>query len=1004
MNTRRNELLDVIGKYFNKLPIWIRFLVTTRPERSIANSLKYLHPMLLEPKYNENLEDIRLYFEEHLNHMLQAENQEPILNELVKKSEGVILCAQFLVDFIKKNLSILTLEQLDSTLPSGISSVYQSYFKRLETELFKELKITEEQFLSFLSVLAAAKEPLPLGFVSKLLFSGGLSSTVQRKVKKAIACLSSLLPIHDDCVHFFHKSVKDWLADKSCYGQHDFSVDENEGQLILSRLCVDEFEDVKRNGVESSQQFINTTMYALQHGVQHLLLLDEDTRSCSFENLVNKYVLDIELVYAKLCVNSTIASEDICSVKKLLHKQEGSNAFCVERQKNLEILLFLLRKHSQELDRRPCVIFQTLLNEGGHKLSSEASNLLDTKYSGLSYMEYLNKSDLRGAVQTRFYCSSIVACFDVAPRSDYMVCECFNGMIQLWSLDTGKLMWKRPILKRKRFVRFYTSKYPYRSFLSRSAHFLSFFRSVVFLPFKDFILPGVLSQAYSFDGELNRLFVESNCSFSVCSVSGDKMLTDCPENAKCLIMWNLNNGREITRVTRDEEVSSFAWSQDGRLLAISHSSGSICLLDAMNGFRTLAEMVASKRCGVIKFSPDQRFLFCCHFAGEESPGEYFLFCLIISENNHEHFSLDVSSDGVAYEAWKFESRSESGFLLGDPFGFFSDMNFAFVLGDQTVLVTRGSPPENVIEMLHRDELAKDREDTGTIVLQLAFSLNCKTLYVVSTESGRRHITAWDVLSGKLKAEKNSGSEVSNECCPLAVRKGVLVRTSSDSLELWNFELSECVRSWTDVGRITEMIPISDERVVCAEREASEVLILDTTDEYRVSTMTLDGEFMTCNTKGQLITFDHSFPHSVRLWQGQTVLWGKCCLDVGLWFPRAAVFSPSAQFVLIIDGRYLHEQIVYVLDAVSGDPLRMLRVSPRICGCKFVSEEECVLLTNDTRSGTRLQMFNLRTGKLLSVMDMEHEVSCLASCPGKGLIAIGLEYSKMKFKVIQVRLP
>ena len=105
------------------------------------------------------------------------------------------------------------------------------------------------------------------------------------------------------------------------------------------------------------------------------------------------------------------------------------------------------------------------------------------------------------------------------------------------------------------------------------------------------------------------------------------------------------------------------------------------------------------------------------------------------------------------------------------------MNFAFVLGDQTVLVTRGSPPENVIEMLHRDELAKDREDTGTIVLQLAFSLNCKTLYVVSTESGRRHITAWDVLSGELKAEKNSGSEVSSECCPLAVREGVLVRTS-----------------------------------------------------------------------------------------------------------------------------------------------------------------------------------------------------------------------------------
>ena len=61
--------------------------------------------------------------------------------------------------------------------------------------------------------------------------------------------------------------------------------------------------------------------------------------------------------------------------------------------------------------------------------------------------------------------------------------------------------------------------------------------------------------------------------------------------------------------------------------------------------------------------------------------------------------------------------------------------------------------------------------------------------------------------------------------------------------------------------------------------------------------------------------------------------------------------------------------------------------------------------NDTRSGNRrLQMFNVRTGNLLSVMDMEHRVSSLASCPEKGLIAIGLERSKFTFKVIQVHLP
>ena len=225
----RSDLVDVIAKYFNKLPPWIRFLVTTRPEINIVEKLRDLQPLLLESNNEENLKDIRIYFEHQLSDMFHAENHDVISEELVRKSEGVILCAQFLVDFIRKNFSILTLEQLDSTLPSGISSVYQSYFKRPESELCRELQIAEDHFFSFLSAITVSREPLPLGFVSKLLLLGTLSPTVQRKVNQAIACISSLLPVDDGCIHFFHKSVKDWLTDEEAYGQHNFNVNKSEG-------------------------------------------------------------------------------------------------------------------------------------------------------------------------------------------------------------------------------------------------------------------------------------------------------------------------------------------------------------------------------------------------------------------------------------------------------------------------------------------------------------------------------------------------------------------------------------------------------------------------------------------------------------------------------------------------------------------------------------------------------------------------------------------------------
>ena len=105
--------------------------------------------------------DVKLLFEKQLNDVISQDHQEVIINELVKKSEGVILYAYLLVHFIKEEVLLLTPEQLNITLPSGISSVYETYFRRLKTELCKELKAKEEHFLSFLSALTAARKPLP---------------------------------------------------------------------------------------------------------------------------------------------------------------------------------------------------------------------------------------------------------------------------------------------------------------------------------------------------------------------------------------------------------------------------------------------------------------------------------------------------------------------------------------------------------------------------------------------------------------------------------------------------------------------------------------------------------------------------------------------------------------------------------------------------------------------------------------------------------------------------
>ena len=1004
----RNELLDVIANYFQTLPLWIRFLVTTRPEINIAESLMNLHPLQLDPNVKENAKDIHLCFEKQISHLLQSEHRGNILQALVQKSEGVMLYAHYLVDFIKKEVSVLTPELLDSILPSGISSVYHSYLKRLETELCTKLNVMEDPFLTFLSAVAASREPLPLGFVSKLLLPG--KSLARRKVNVAISCVSTLLPVQDECIHFFHKSVKDWLIEKSNYGQHHFSVEEKDGHKVLSKLCIDELDEAKRKGVDGAH-FSDTTKYALRHGVQHMLQL-EDARVCSLEEVVTKFVLDVDLVYAKLCVNVTAAFEDIVCVQKKAGVEEFHGA--------LNALLLLLRKHIATLEKLPHAIFQTLLNEGGPELSSEASHLLGTKYSELACMEYLNKEDLQGCVQTRFDCSSRVACFDVSPQLSYMVCECSDETIQLWSLHTSQQLWKRDAKVWKDYCCNWSYFHPpcrrmenyYCYYECNEDPPWSLYRSVVFHPTEDLVLPGILSHAYTFDGNLKPLFLSSKCRFSVCSISADKMkmLTDCTNDAKSVIMWSLTDGSEMSRFTWSDDIVSFAWSRNGRLLAISDLSGSIGLLDVMHDYRPLLQTTISVVCGMIKFSPDCRCLYCLVF---DSPGgRCDLFRLTFNMENLGDFSLDVlpNCDKVSYQPWEFESRSETGFLSGDPFCLPSEIysihsewpGLAFVLNELSVL--RVAFDSNVIEMLQLHELTNGSAGVlKTIVRKVVLSLNGGTLFLMTTTDGSpATLMGWDISSGMFKPGKGvlEDTDGLDKYNFVAVREGVLLQTSRDTLELWNVELSKCIRSWTDLGHITEVIAISEERVACDG--GKEVIIVHTAREGIESTIPIYGHFVACNGKCQVITADDV---ELQMRCGDKVLW-KMSLRPFFRHFLCVTFSPSEQYCV------LRHKELYVLDVVSGKVLRNLHVCLSkfdyflFCDydCKFISDEECVVYIGDVSIGYFLQLVNVKSGDLLSEIALESRVYSLAACPRERLIAVGLGDSKAKFKVLRVKLP
>ena len=1019
----RNELLEVIVSHFCKLPMWIRFLVTSRPERNIAKTLRHLQPFQLEAEDEQNQNDIKRFIGKKLECIPEVENTNEIVEYLVEKSEGLMLYAHFLLLYIEENPLVLTQGDEKGSLPLGIFAVYHRYFKRLESELLTELGIKEDSFLNFLSALAASREPLPINFASRLLLSSTTAMAHKRKLLKAINSVSSLLPVRGDRLHIFHKSIKDWLTDECCYGAHDFIVDEKEGHRILAELCAAEFDILVQRRVAKSlcdAQFNDKTLYALQHGVRHMLEVDEDTRRDGIEDVVRKYVINQELVFAKLCVNSTVATEDIACVQK----DESYSSLNVEMRALLETLLFILRKNSQLLREFPHVFLQTALNEGGSVLSPEANKLLSEKYPEISYMRCSSQNQQESVVEARFHCSSEVACFDISPDKGYMVCECSDATIQLWSLKTGIREWTKPVLVKKTYSRGGYCEIPSNvsdSYYSKTKHSFSFYQSVVFHPNGEFVLPGKFTYVYTIDGEQTQLFNKSDCRFSVCKFIGEKkrMLSNCIDNSKCLVLWKVDTGEEISRIARAEDIVSFQCSADENLLAISHTTGLICLIDLENEFAELS-MWTWFSCGFMKFCHENRMLVAFYLADCSSGKRYFS---VPSGEDIDH--LDAIELGCDFEygdpigsCGGNGYRSTIGFLDGDTPSIFSKamrkINSFWEMGSLVQLngeyALMSSPNLHFVSLINLRELSKFAFEPRAVYWEreIIFSINGEIMYAVTWETdiegfkkGKAQVAVWECSSMTIKREKQL---LMDSFVPVKDGVVVLMRRRQCRVELWNVELTECKHHWNNLQEILRVISISKEQVACCGR--GEVTVLSASGDL-LSTITYGNTFRiytrvwAVSTKYEMLstTYITSLPDSGETQYLLRLSNSPSCWEIVLTSNSTIedIFLSPKEDYCVIWG----DCLVQVLYVASGELHRRFIEKHKIDKCKFITEKHLVICSKESH-GSFLRLINVESGEHLTTLEIEEQPTCLGVCPCSLCIAVGLR--KLDIKVIQVHLP
>ena len=485
----RDELAELISNRFHELPSYLRFLITTRPEKNLIFAFRRLNPLSMQANDKKNFNDIKLVLQDKIP---SSSHPTPdFIDSLAQKCDGSMLHAFVLTEMYKQNISNHTIE----SLPGNVEEYYAGCLKRLERELLQLVGISGDRFLSFLSALAVAKEPFPVGFLGTLF---GFENRADRKEKiaKAISVLSSLLLIRKDkCISFFHKSVRDWLVD-SCRERYP-QVDVQYGHKILFDLCVKKLDELKRKGVSKERVASVVVSYALRYWIPHMLEGLEDEKK--LEGFVDSYLIDLEVLFGSIFVDVNVALISLRS----LESHEISKHMSASARELVKKLYSLIQKFAFSLQKYPQTFLQNVVNEGEKQLSSKASDLLRTRYRDIFYFQLDEHDRQNDAVEAVYHLSGKLLSIDVSPNHDYVVCGYEEGGIELFSLPTGMSEWKKEV-----FVE--PSPLPYIFTLPHQ---------VVFHPRENLILPGRLDKVLTLQGKFTAgpfHCDEDSCEFSNC--------------------------------------------------------------------------------------------------------------------------------------------------------------------------------------------------------------------------------------------------------------------------------------------------------------------------------------------------------------------------------------------------------------------------------------------------------------------------------------------------------
>ena len=234
-----NQLALFLAAEFSKTPVWLRLIITSRPDPEVMYPLQGLAAHALDAATPDNAQDISTFLRRELkSHLLDVRNSDAVIEKIIELSEGNSLY----VEWLRKEIlsGRMALGDIDK-FPQGLGAIYSQFVDRQ----WPDVGVYKKNIAPALDVIAAAHSPVPITLLKKIF------QWSQRQQYEFQHSLGSLFVATDGNFFSFHKSLLDWLTDPNTAGP--YFIDSEQGHVLLADAGWQQYQKIVEAAGEATQ-------------------------------------------------------------------------------------------------------------------------------------------------------------------------------------------------------------------------------------------------------------------------------------------------------------------------------------------------------------------------------------------------------------------------------------------------------------------------------------------------------------------------------------------------------------------------------------------------------------------------------------------------------------------------------------------------------------------------------------------------------------------------------